>query len=242
MSNTEDTKKNILEQIDEGQVSMKPKMYFILRACAISFFILITTLLTLFLISFVAFVLQAQGFFLFAEFGFRGLLTILLSVPWILVGFVIAFVVVLELLARNFAFIYRKPLIYSILGIIVFVTFAGGAIAATPLHKTVYDEAQKRSLPFASEKVYQHYGKLKARGGDIGVVRAINETGLIVRTPSGEISVSTTTKTRYPKERDIKEGDRVLLIGEKREDGIFEAYGIRPVRETIPPHILHKRL
>ena len=47
--------------------------------------------------------------------------------------------------------------------------------------------------------------------------------------------------TKYPKHKDIELGDRVLLIGEKREDGVFEAFGIRPVRETIPPHILDKR-
>ncbi len=241
MDNNSDLQKNILKKIESGDVLQKSRWYFVLKGCAYGLGVMLSLLIVTFFTSFVVFVTRGQGLLLLPDLGIRGVGSLLLSIPWILILIIIVFIIVLELLGRHFAFVYRKPLVYSILGIILVTVFAGGALAATPLHEKMYDRAMERGIPFGGSEFYKQYSKSEFRGGFAGVIRSITEEGLQIETLSGDVFfVSTSTKTRYPKNAELKEGSHVVVLGKKEKGGV-EALGIRTIDRANLPHIM-KRL
>src|SRR3989344_96910 len=75
----------ILAEIKRGDLRMRPKWHFLLRA-AILFFGTILLLLCLFyIVSFIIFVLRQSGAWFVPTFGVRGWLTVLAALPWFLI-------------------------------------------------------------------------------------------------------------------------------------------------------------
>jgi len=242
MNKNQNIKKNILEQIQRGEISMKPKIFFVLKSFAVAFGLIIGTLIALFLFSFIIFTLKGSGALYLPDFGGRGLFLLLLAIPWLLIVATLALVALLETLARKFAFVYRKPVVYSVLGILLIVVFAGSAIASTPIHKKVYDRAHEKSLPLGGGEFYKHYGKMEFRGGFAGSIEAIDSDGLGVLTAEGKsVIVSTSTKTKYPRDKKLSVGDNIIVVGEV-VNGKFEAFGIKQLRSERVPYLLNKKL
>ena len=233
------TKKNILQRIESGEISMKPKIYFILRAFALAFALIIGTLITLYVFSFIVFILKGTGILSLYEFGGRGLLLLMFSIPWLLVVSVLFLVFVLEVLARHFAFVYRKPLVYSTLAILVLIIFAGTVVASTPIHKKIYERSHTKAVSLTGS-VYKHYGKIPPRGGHIGTVIDIDSNGLTLEVFDGNvIKVSTTTRTKYPADTKLEVGAKIMVLGKKGGDS-YEAFGIKLFDEDTLPFSMER--
>src|SRR4030042_4792350 len=137
---TEETNKNslqnsILEKIKSGQAKIRPKWHFVLKTLLLAAGVLFGTLALLYLASFVLFVLRQTGSWFLPSFGWRGIMVFLISMPWLLVILGVVFIILLELLVRHYSFAYRNPLLYSLLGIIVFVIIASVFVAKTSFHE-----------------------------------------------------------------------------------------------------------
>ncbi|MDP4000671.1 MAG: hypothetical protein Q8P83_00270 [bacterium] len=233
--NNQSPNKSIKDQISEkitgGDVHMRSKSYFVIRTSLLILGIIIATGTALFLVSLFLFQIQGPPAQVLPKFGFRGLKILFLNLPWLIILAAILFIVLLEIFVERFKFAYRKPLLYSVLGVIVFVFMAGLALNKTPIHRNLAIRSDEGHLSFAKH-LYQRQGWEKIDNLFIGKVNQITDKGFIILIEDEEIEVIVNEKTKMPPNLKIKEDDRISLIGEKIDDAIT-AFGIKIIDKEL---------
>lgn len=230
-------KADILHKIQAGEVEMRSKAHFMLKTLGFSIGTLFVLGVLLYLVSFIMFVLRANGILSLPSFGLPGVLILFSSLPWLLIIFAVILVVIVEILGRHFAFVYRQPLMYSIVGLLLLVGALGLIVEKSPLHSRVEAFVESRQIPLVRD-VYKEYARPGFKAGGVVTITEITDSGFLVETRGGEMwTVSTSTQTRYPRFGDITVGDEVLIIGKRDEDAkTIEAVGLRPFDpNTLPP-------
>ncbi|TRZ48637.1 MAG: hypothetical protein D4S01_10000 [Dehalococcoidia bacterium] len=222
----------VFNKIKKGQIKMRPKIYFILRAVLIALMTLLVALFVLFLVSFILFNLRASGAWFLPGFGFGAMGILVKSLPWLLIVIALTLVIILELLVKHFSFSYRRPILYSILGIIIFALLGSFAISRTHLHSDFFWKAQERKLPMMGG-FYRGFGMPRLGDVHYGIISEIIDNGFYLETAEGEILTILATSTIHsPLGPGIKEGDRVVILG-KRDDGVVQSFGVRKVDEQF---------
>ncbi len=230
---TEETPKKsirdkVLETIRNGEVKMYPRWRFILKTGLLITGGLLLFLSLLYLISFILFITHRNGVWFAPVFGFKGVRSSFLSLPWLLILISILFILILELLVRRYSFAYKKPLLYSVVGIILFTIIGGGLLASTPFHEGLFEKAREDRLPITG-LLYRRFGMSHSQNINSGTIQSITENGFIMTTPGGEkLEVAVTPETRLPYGFNFAEGNLVVVFGE-REDGKIEALGVRKI-------------
>ena len=212
---------------------MKPKAYFILKATLIVLAAAIISLFALFLISFVSFALRANGILVLPIFGFRGFGAFLTSVPWLLIILSAFLIFILEILFRHFSFTYRRPILYSVMGVIILVLLGSFIIDRTSFHPNLFDRAQHGRLPIFGP-VYRGFGGLqRPANAHFGTVTEILEQSFIIKNRNEEAIKVFFQEDLTP---DIKIDDTVMVFGEKEGDTVI-AEGIIKVniQENLKP-------
>jgi len=233
MEEKKSIKSSVLEKIKSGQAAMKPKWHFMLKAVLVSVGVVIFILLSLLIVSLIIFVLHDNGTWFVPVFGMRGVGRFIVSIPWLLVLACIVFIVVLEVLVRKYSFAYRKPLLYSTIGIIFFVVIGGVGVFATHMHDRFSRLAIERQLPFAGP---MYRGFRDQRPPDVypGVVKEVGADGFLIQNRSnGTFKVVVTRATRFPFGSEIVVGDKIVVMGDL-EDGVIRAFGIRKIEGELP--------
>lgn len=232
---------NILKSIEAGRVTMKPKWHFVLRTSLLVIGIVLAVLALLYLISFIIFILHQTGSWFVPAFGMRGLTEFLLSFPWLMFVLAGLFILVLEILVRRYSFGYRKPLLYTILGIVVLVGAGGFIVAQTSFHRGLFDQARLEHLPFGGS-LYREYGTPHRDNVVIGSITAIQADGYILQDRRDEIfQIITSDDTEYANDDDIQVGDSIVVFG-NRDSNSIQALNIREIYGTEPPpppHLNH---
>lgn len=233
---TDKLKNSILKKIQAGEVAMTPRWHFVLKTVLVVTGVVLTVLGLLYVLSFVLFVLRATGVLFVPYFGFHGVIAFLQSTPWLLVALALVFVVALELLVRQFAFAYKKPLL-TVLGGIVLIGILGTiAIAQTPLHTELESRAHMGRLPIMGA-VYREYGEQISHVAHVGTISALDSDGFVLVNRRGsELEVRLTEETKIPRHVVLSEGMAVVVLGTVHE-GRVVAEGIR----SIPPEVLEMR-
>jgi hypothetical protein len=228
--NKKPIQEEILEEIKRRHIAMRPRWKFVLQAvmCVVGVIILILALL--YLGSFIIFSLRKTGAWFVPAFGFQGWYRFVTSLPWLLVFFSIIFVAILEVLVRRYSFAYRRPIFYSVLGIVAFVIVGGFLISRTPLHGSLFKYVEKHRTPIIAP-FYRGFGERRPGGIYPGTVREIRKQGFLLQDRRGVmIPILITPATRLPFDRSFLIGDLVLVLGELRGD-VLEAFGIRKISE-----------
>ena len=218
--------KKALDKIQRGEVKMRPKTYFVSRTVGVVFLALLTAFLVLFLASFIIFGLRMSGVWFLPQFGWRAMGAFFLSLPWLLILIVLALVLALELLLKRFSFTYRRPIVYSILGILLFAVAGSFAVTRTDLHPNIFLRTQQGNLPMMGG-LYHGFGMPKPSHVYHGVVSDVSEGGFTLTDQENkrlEIRVSSTTRPLF--KEGIKEGDAVVIFGQ-RNNGTVRAFDIR---------------
>ena len=222
----------VLKQIEKDQVKMRPKIYFILKALLIMSGIFIVALFVLYLVSFIVFALQASGAWYLSRFGFQGIKASIFLIPWLLIFVALFLVITLEALVKQFSFSYRRPILYSVLGIIIFVFLGSFAIGKTGLHPNLFQKAKEGRLPVA-EEFYRGYGMGKFHNVHRGVVSELTNNGFSIKTCREEVLlVIVTPETLFLFEGNVEMYDGVIILGE-RDDHIITALGVRKINDKI---------
>jgi hypothetical protein len=232
--NNNQLRDQVLARIKSGSVKMKPRFRFVLRALLLISGLVIAALLVLYLISFVFFMWRANSVWLTPAFGLRGLGIFIMSLPWVLLLFIIFFVLILEILVRHFSFGYRRPLLYSVFGILMVLGLTGFILAQTPLHRGLWESAENEQLPLAGPLYRGLRGDLP---DDLhnGIVLTQTEQGFDMQSFEEEIlSVQISQQTRLPFGAEFIPGDMVMVIGDL-EDGVIKAFGVREINQMMPP-------
>lgn len=139
-------KDNVLKAITAGKVTMKPRWHFLLNAALLFAGTTLAVLALVYLTSFIIYV----------ESGTRGFNELLQTLPWLVLLLALIFIVILEVLVRKFAFSYRKPLLYTTLGVIFLVLLGGFVVSKTSFHNFLSDRSHRDHPPFGSG-IYRHY-------------------------------------------------------------------------------------
>lgn len=232
MEEKKSIRNSVLEKIKNGHTAMKPKWHFILKTVLAGIGIIIVVLLTLLVASLIIFILRDNGGWFVPAFGMRGMGRFIISIPWLLVLACIAFIGVLELLVRKYSFAYRKPFLYSIIGIIIFVIVGGVGISATNMHNRFSRLAMEKRLPFAGP-IYRGFHAWRSADVYSGIVKEVTENGFLIENISNEIfRVVVTRATRFPFGSDIVVGNEIVVMGDLK-DGAIRAFGIRGIGEKL---------
>jgi hypothetical protein len=237
--NPESLKDTIMKGIHEGKVQMRPRWHFVLISALLFVGALVVGLTLIYAVSLVLYLLHASGEWFAPSFGLRGWFSFLYALPWLLFGLLLMFVVILEVLVRRYAFVYKKPLITSVLGIIAVVVAGGFLVALTPLHSRMARFDHDGMLPPPLNGLYRQ--PPVGRSPDL-------YRGMIVSTTVGTIMAigkeGTTTilidpRTRLPYGSSFQAGDYVIVIGDYVATGTLHAFGIRGVdaldSDDVPP-------
>lgn len=209
---------------------MRPKWHFVFKAFLAAIGVIILLLALLYLASFILFILRQTGVLFVLVFGSPGWHAFFVSLPWLLIFLLFVFIVILEILVRRYSFAYRQPLLYSAIGIVIFVLIGGYIVAVTPLHGRLFMEAERNKLPFVGQ-FYREYGQQRFRDIHRGIITEIIQNGFVIKNRRGEmLTVMITRRTRLPLGADFSEGDLVIVFG-NRDDDTVKAFGVQEVDE-----------
>ena len=227
---------NVIHQIKDDKIKMRPKIYFILKSVAIALGIFFVALFILYLISFIIFALRASGVWYLPGFGLRGIGASFVLLPWLLILISVILIIILEILVKHFAFAYRKPVLYSILFVIAFALLGSFIIDRAGLQSGLFKRAEQGNLPFAGE-LYRDLGKAKNKDARRGVVSEITDNGFLIKTRNNDaLEIIVAPDTRFPFGDEIKENDTIIVFG-KQDNGSVQAIGVRKVDDDFRPFL-----
>lgn len=234
-------KDNILKSIEMGQVKMKPKWHFVLSAILLFVGVVWAVLVLVYIISFIIFVLHQTGAWFVPGFGLHGWQEFLMSFPWLIVLLAVLFIVILEILVRKYSFGYRKPLLFTTVGVLVFVVGGGYVVAQTSFHRGLFDQSIEEHLPIAGG-FYKQYGKPHRDNVAIGAITEIeDDTGYKIQDRRNQVfEIMFDDDTVFPDGKSFNVGDSIVVFGNHNSTNVIKALGIKKVDGTEPPPPPHQ--
>lgn len=229
-------REHVFSKIERGEAQMRTRRYFALKDALVAAVILLIVFILLYLMSFILFVLRRTGVWFAPAFGFRGVEVFLASLPWFLIIVAAFFAILAEMFMRRYAFIYRKPVVYSFIAIIALVAAGGFLMSRTAFHPGMFRYVEEHEVPLMAS-FYRGYGKQRVPRIHVGIVTAVNDEGFCLTNPFGETSLIRVDKEMvFPFDEPFLEGDDVVVLGEQ-EGMIVQAQGVQRVggREHEPP-------
>jgi len=213
---------------------MIPRWHFVLKSSLMLVGVVTIALITVYLASFLVFVFHTTGIWAVPTFGLRGLLFFVTSSPWILILSVLIFLTLLYVLVSQYAFSYKKPLVYSILGIVLIVVGLSSSIQYAALHDRIHEFAEKRNIPGVAP-LYRSVADRRPQEISFGTISEVQSDGFLLVTDRGEeLTVRVSARTKQPPRQVYSESDTVMVFGFPK-DGTVDALGIRPAdKESMP--------
>lgn len=186
---------------------------------------IIVALIAVYLFSFVLFVLHENGIMFAPMFGWMGIMMFIVSSPWLLIGVVGAFLGLLYVLVSQYSFSYRKPLVYSMIGLVAVVIAVSALIQQLAFHERAGEFARRHDVPgFAP--MYRNVDNRPPKDITRGSIFSITETGFsIVTETEEEFFVAVNERTKLPRSSELAMGDQVFVFGPVR-DSTVEAFGV----------------
>lgn len=224
----------LLQKIKDGEVKMVPRWHFMLKGLLWGAATVTVALVAVYLLSFVLFALHESGL-IFAPFlGPDGVMLFIVSTPWLILGVVALFLFALYVLVSKYSFSYKKPLVYSMVGVVLLVIAVSAVIKETNFHGRAGEFMDRHSVPgFAP--MYRDLDKRPPKDITKGTISALTETSFTLTTEAGEeYVVGMNEKTKLPRDEALEEGDAVMVFGPLSENTI-KAFGVRFDDGTMPP-------
>lgn len=232
MNNLQDA---ILKKIEAGEVAMRPRWRFLLETSLWIIGVFLVLMATVYLGSFVLFVLRQSGVLFVPQFGWSGFIFFLLAAPWLLMCFTMIFATVLYVLVTHFAFSYRHPLVYSLLGVVGVVAVVSLALHILALHDRIEKISERYEMPIMSPW-YRTNMPNRPEGLAVGSVLEETEDGFILLTEKGEtviVRLTPRTKLLMPRER-LLEVEELFVVGRYDKERTLEAFGVREAGDDLP--------
>ncbi|MFZ1988039.1 MAG: hypothetical protein WAV21_03360 [Minisyncoccia bacterium] len=223
----------VLERIRSGELRMKPRLFFVLKAVLVVFVAALILLVSVWLASFISFGLRVSGHDSLLGFGTQGSLIFLTIFPWWSALLDLILIVLLGWLLRRFKFGYRRPLLYLFAVLIVGGIGAGLVFdRETHFNDDRFEEAEAGKLFGSLESLYEsaHSRAPEEYGIYRGFVLGVGEDSFVLTHNDHDADEDDGTWTVLPPFGFAMEmlhtGDRVYVAGEL-EGNIIKAYGAR---------------
>lgn len=183
----------------------------------------------LFVVSLIHFSLKESGVFALPEFGGEGMREFFFTLPWLSIAVVLVAALALEFWLLRYAFAYRRPLLYSVFGIAVFLTLGTVLVSVAKVQEGVYQAAETTSVPIV-RPLYHSFVSVEPPNLRKGMVAELEEHGFLLRGRGGKIvNVTVTKETRIAPPVAVQVGDMVIVFGQNA-DGSFRAIGVKHVQ------------
>jgi hypothetical protein len=143
----ESIQESILRRIRMGELSQRPRAYFMLKVAAIVLTALAVLLVSIFIFNFILFSIRINSRDVLLGFGPRGVAAFLHFFPWSLLIFDIGLVLLLQWMLRWFRFGYKTPVLYLLLGLLVATASAALALdRGTSFNDSLLAHADRHEL------------------------------------------------------------------------------------------------
>ena len=217
---------NILKAIEAGKVHMRPRWHFVLQAVLYVLGGILIVLASIFVGSFILFMLHQNGAWFAMAFGGPGIKELFTTLPILLILFAIVFIIVLPILVRRSAVAYGKPTLYTVVGIIILVGAGSLLVERSHIHNGLYQQAQDDNLPVAG-RFYIQFGAAPANNTTPGRIIKILDHSFFIKDPNGQVfEVMINHQTRLPYGSDFDVNDKVVVLG-TRNGNVIVATGVR---------------
>lgn len=239
-SQPESTKETILDRINREGISMHSRTYFMLRLIGLAVLTLLILIISIFICTFIFFILRLNGHDALPAFGPSGWVLFLRFFPWHLLILDVLFVILLRYLLRTFPIAYRTPWVYAVLALIV-VSISTGLVIdrGTRVNDDLLRRSDQGGVPFPIRGVYE--GARRPLPPGVGAFR-----GIITNVASSSIQISDPDRSGGPLLVQLPQrqrydlppftvGQTVFIFG-KETDGVISAFDIHPIDEqALPP-------
>jgi hypothetical protein len=213
----------VASAIKAGDVSMRPRWWFLVRGILFVAGTFLAGLVLLYLVSLIIFVMRQNGAGFAPAFGLRGWLSFARNLPWLLVLCTFGFIAIFEMVVRRYQFAYRRPIVYSAIAVIFVAILGGFAVVETPLHTSLVEFVKHNKFEFDLYRDEEAYSL-----PDIyrGFIVATTSDGFIVENRRGTSTVSIDELTTLPMNFEIVPGNAVIIFGDVTT-GTIKAFGVR---------------
>lgn len=189
--------------------------------------VVLASLIAVYLFSFVLFTLHKSGLWFAPQFGHRGLMLLVVGSPWLILSLLGIFLLILYMLVSHYSFSYRKPLVYSMIGVVFAVVLMSSVIQYFGIHERMQSFIEKHDIQRLAP-LYRNQSDHRPPGVIEGTIVMVSESLFMVTTDHGEsITVHTNAQTRMPQGTALLVGDKILIFGTKKGADV-DAFGIRP--------------
>lgn len=223
-------KENVFEKIRTGEVSMRPKIFFIARIAVLTLLTIVALGLAIFTLSFAFFSIHESGERLLLGFGEHGLWAFIMLFPWWPLLISVALIFVLDFLLRYFKFGYRVSMLEIFLIAIAVVMVAGIAINYTPLHRSLLDGADRDNLPVLGPLYEDIHDSHQDQGVFRGVISSIKDTEFVIAHDDADKDTDDGASTVIVPDgfntSSLYIGEHIYVAG-KFVQGVVYAYGIQ---------------
>lgn len=220
----------VIEAISNGQVNVRPKWQLLAKSGLVVFVCLLLAIVIFYLESFIFFSLRHTGVIFLPAFGPRGWLLFMLYLPWLLILLSLILILVLEVLLRRYSLAYHRPLLYSLLALLIGAGFIGYLLA--PYHQPLYRVAQSNRLPLAGH-FYRDLDRSDFSGMRRGVMVNVSGTNFVIQSWDGATSSVIVGDLRnLPGNDCCRQGDELFFFGNEGPDE-FQAQGMRIIMRQM---------
>lgn len=227
-----DMQTDIMKRIKAGELAMRPRWHFLLKTSLLITGTILAALLSIYLMSFVMFILRQSGIWVTPGLGLRGVGFFILASPWLLITLTLLFLGTLFLLVKHYALCYTRPLLYSLMGVVGLALLGSFVIINTAAHERIGAFSERHALPGLAP-LYRH-AEQPPEGLYLGTVLQVSDTGFILQEPSGaELTIIVIGATRMPPSTTLETGAHVAILGDKTEDAVT-ALRIKNIRPDQP--------
>ncbi|OHA58929.1 MAG: hypothetical protein A2571_00950 [Candidatus Vogelbacteria bacterium RIFOXYD1_FULL_44_32] len=226
----------IVAKINLAEIKTKPKLFFMAKSGLVVAMVIFLFLFALYAVSLISFILRSNGILGAPNLGWWGVGLVLNSLPWLLILLAVLAIIILEITVGHFRFAYRRPALYSLLGVIILVI--GGSVLAEQMevHARLYRRAVDNRLPIFTP-IYRDYDMMPIVGHHRGQVEKLEETGFWLRenktAKKFEVVILPATRLMIPTGEEIEVGERVIVLGDT--DGeVIEARAVLVPPDDLP--------
>lgn len=226
----------IQKQINEGKITKKPKMFFVLNAILLSVGTVLLALTSIYLLSFIAFIERERSPITLLGVGKEGVYLFMSNFPWIFTTIALILIVVTSLLVRRFEFGYRTPIIILLGSLFIIVLTVFFTLEKFSVSPQIIDKTLNGPLKGIGDSYRQKDSKLRS-GIITDILSTSPVTSFVLDSDKGVVVVTIDEYTKISPDVLIEIGNRVVVLGELDEISV-KAKGIVSPRSMPKPNNL----
>lgn len=208
--------KKISEKISDGQLKMKPRLFFVAKKFLFIILIIILAIASFSFVNFTFFTLSHGGNLEFLEFGSSGIGAFWENIPYPLIIWALIALILGYLIFKKFDVSYQKPQYFFLTTLGILVTGFVFGIYAYNLNEIVHQHAEALKIPIVNEAYqFARPNNLQQNYGLLAKVIEVKPKYAVARLSNGKI----------------------LIIGDQKDETSITEVEIKPfeIRGNISP-------